>query len=106
TLEHGAFVDYTVKEGEMFLLPAKVPHLNQRDAGSLGIVVHQERLPGPKDAIVWYCEQCATHLYRADYVFEDLRAQLPVLIRTFLADETLRTGKSCGFVMPADLGFM
>lgn len=44
-IEDGKRIDITVGEGEMFLLPANVPHLNQRDRGSLGIVVHQTRAP-------------------------------------------------------------
>jgi 3-hydroxyanthranilate 3,4-dioxygenase len=105
-IENGKFVDLTVGEGEMFLLPASVPHLNTRDQGSLGIVVHQTRAKGAKDSIVWYCENCCHQLYRADYVFEDLRAQLPIYIRKFLSDEGLRTCEECRTVMPADRGYM
>lgn len=105
-LEDGAFRDFTVKEGEMFMLPANVPHLNSRNQGSLGIVVHQTRQPGAKDAIVWYCEKCANQLFRCDYVFEDLQKQLPIFIRQFLSDESLRSCDKCGTVMAADRGYM
>jgi 3-hydroxyanthranilate 3,4-dioxygenase len=57
-IEDGRFRDLTVKEGEMFMLPANMPHLNSREQPSLGIVVHQARYPGAKDSIVWYCENC------------------------------------------------
>ncbi len=105
-IENDKYVDFTVGEGEMFLLPPNVPHLNQRDQGSLGIVVHQTRVPGAKDSIVWYCEKCCNQLYRADYIFEDLKVQLPIYIRKFLSDEALRTCERCGVVMPADRGYM
>lgn len=105
-LENGQFIDFTVGPGQMFLIPPQLPHLNQRDEGSLGIVIHQQRAPGATDAIVWYCEKCCTQLYRADYVCEDLQAQLPIHIRRFLSDEKLRTCTNCGTVMAADRGFM
>jgi 3-hydroxyanthranilate 3,4-dioxygenase len=105
-IENGRFRDITVKEGEMFMLPANEPHLNSRVQGSLGIVLHQTRAPGAKDSIVWYCENCCNQLYRADYIFEDLKAQLPIFVRKFLADEALRTCDACGTVMPADRGYM
>ena len=105
-VEDGKRTDITVGEGEMFLLPANVPHLNTRDRGSLGIVVHQVRAPGAKDSIVWYCQECWHQLFRADYIFEDLKVQLPIYIRQFLSDESLRTCRQCHTVMPADRGYM
>jgi 3-hydroxyanthranilate 3,4-dioxygenase len=105
-IESGRRTDLVVREGEMFLLPANVPHLNTRDQGSLGIVVHQMRAPGAKDSIVWYCEECWNQLFRADYVFEDLNAQLPIFVREFLSNEKLRTCQQCRTLMPADRGFM
>jgi 3-hydroxyanthranilate 3,4-dioxygenase len=105
-IEDGKFRDITVEEGEMFLLPPLVPHLNSRERGSLGIVIHQARLPGAKDSIVWYCEGCCHPLHRVDYLFEDLQAQLPVFIRSFLSNERLRTCAECGWVMPAERGMM
>jgi 3-hydroxyanthranilate 3,4-dioxygenase len=104
-IEHDAFVDITVGESDMFLLPSAVPHLNTREEGSIGLVIHQKRPPGATDAIAWYCERCCHLLHRVDYVFEDLRAQLPGFIRGFLADERLRTCGRCGTVMAADRGY-
>ncbi|HVU05884.1 MAG TPA: 3-hydroxyanthranilate 3,4-dioxygenase [Polyangiaceae bacterium] len=105
-LEDGRFVDYTVKEGEMFLLPAGVPHLNRRGDRGIGLVVHQARPAGAKDAIVWYCENCGNQLHRVDYLFEELKSQLTTFVTAFLADERLRTCARCGTVMPGDRGRM
>lgn len=105
-LEDGCFQDRVVGEGEMFLLPALIPHLNSRVEGSIGLVIHQTRAPGAEEAIAWYCEQCCHQLHRENYVFEDLQRQLPIFIRRFLADERLRTCSRCGNVMPADSGVM
>ena len=105
-VEDGRFVDFTVHEGEMFLLPPYIPHLNRRGDRSIGLVVHQQRPAGAKDAIVWYCERCCNTLHRVDYVFEELKSQLTTFVRAFLADEKLRTCGGCGWVMPGDKGMM
>jgi 3-hydroxyanthranilate 3,4-dioxygenase len=105
-LEDGRFRDFVVAEGEMFMLPALVPHLNARVEGSIGLVIHQSRAPGAREAIVWYCERCCAQLHREDYVFEDLQRQLPGFIRRFLGDEGLRTCKSCGAVLDPARGYM
>ncbi|WP_428265986.1 3-hydroxyanthranilate 3,4-dioxygenase [Haliangium sp.] len=104
--EHGRVVDVTVKPGEMFVIPALVPHLNRRAPGSLGLVIHQQRQPGAKDAVAWYCDECGHQLHRVDYDFEDLLAQLPPLVRAFLADDDKRTCGRCGWVMPPGRGRM
>ena len=70
TLEGGRFQDCVVREGEMFLVPALVPHLNSRVEGSIGLVIHQTRAPGAEEAIVWYCERCCHQLHREDYLLE------------------------------------
>jgi 3-hydroxyanthranilate 3,4-dioxygenase len=105
-LEDGRFRDVVVGEGEMFLVPSLVPHLNRRVEGSIGLVIHQSRAPGVKEGIVWYCETCCHPLHQEEYVFEDLQRQLPGLIRRFLGDERLRTCAACGTVMPATRGVM
>ena len=40
-IEDGKPVDIEIKEGEMFLLPARVPHSPQRSAGSIGLVIER-----------------------------------------------------------------
>ncbi len=105
-LENGEFRDFVVGAGQMFLLPPLVPHLNTREQGSLGIVVHQARQPGSLDAIVWYCDACKSVLHRIDYQLDDLREQLQGHIRNFLDSEELRTCKACGTQMSAERGRM
>lgn len=104
--DDATFEDVVVREGEMYLIPPRVPHLNQRDEGSIGLVIHDSRQPGALDSIVWYCESCAEQLHRVDYRFEDLQSQLRTFIREFLSSEELRTCRRCGAVMSADQGFM
>jgi 3-hydroxyanthranilate 3,4-dioxygenase len=104
--QDGRFVDHTVRAGEMFYIPPLIPHLNRRPQGSIGLVIHQQRAPGALDAVAWYCESCGHQLHRIDYLFVDLLAQLPPLVRGFLADEDRRTCQQCGWRMPAQQGAM
>ncbi len=101
-----AFEDIVVGVGEMFLIPAGMPHLNERDEGSIGLVIHEARKPGALDGIVWFCESCGGELHRVDYRFEELQRQLRTFIREFLSSETLRTCGRCGAVTAPDQGFM
>ena len=41
--EDGKAVDVPIKEGEMFLLPPKVPHSPMRSEGSIGLVIERVR---------------------------------------------------------------
>jgi 3-hydroxyanthranilate 3,4-dioxygenase len=101
------FVTETCREGEMFWIPPLVPHLNQREAGSIGLVIHTQRKPGALESMAWYCENCATQIHRMDFEYEkDLRGLLAPRIQEFAASEELRTCKRCGTVMPGDLGLM
>ena len=55
----GKSVDVPIKAGEMFLLPAKVPHSPIRTEGSVGLVVELKRLaPDAKDGLLWFCDHC------------------------------------------------
>lgn len=102
----GRFDDVIVGPGEMYLIPAGVPHLNERDDGSIGLVIHEARKPGALDGIAWYCEACGAEVHRVEYRFEELQRQLRTYIRELAASEALRTCKACGVVMDAERGFM
>ena len=41
--EDGKVRDIPIRAGEIFLLPARVPHSPQRNAGSIGLVVERRR---------------------------------------------------------------
>jgi 3-hydroxyanthranilate 3,4-dioxygenase len=106
-IKNDEFVTVTCGEGEMFWIPPLVPHLNEREQGSVGLVIHTQRRPGAFDAMAWYCEKCGTQLHRMDYAYEkDLRELLGPKIREFAASEELRTCKRCGTVMSGELGLI
>ncbi len=98
-MEDGKPRDIEIKEGEIFLLPARIPHSPQRPANTVGMVVERQRKIGELDHLRWYCEQCGDVLHDASFQLEDLASQLKPIIENFYADESLRTCKGCHAVM-------
>ena len=98
-MEDGRPRDIQIKEGEIFLLPAHVPHSPQRPAGSVGLVIERQRKVGELDHLRWYCEGCGEVLHDASFQLEDLASQLKPIIEQFYATESQRTCKKCKAVM-------
>ena len=98
-MEDGQPKDIPVREGEIFLLPAHVPHSPQRPENTVGMVIERTRKEGELDHLRWYCESCREVLHDAAFKLEDLGTQLKPVIENFFADESLRTCKHCGTVM-------
>lgn len=88
-----------IREGEMFLLPPRVPHSPQRPAGTVGLVIERYRRPGEMDKLMWFCDHCNTKLHEAGFALQDIGTQIKAAIQAFMADESLRTCKQCGTVM-------
>ena len=104
-IEHGERRDVSIRQGEIYLLPARIPHSPQRPAGTVGLVIERKRREGEKDGFVWFCEQCNHKLYDEYFVLENIVTQLPPLMNRFFASPELRTCAKCGAVMepPAPL---
>ena len=83
--------DIPIREGEIFLLPAGVPHSPQRPENSVGLVIERVRKTGELDHLRWYCEGCGEVLHDASFQLEDLGSQLKPIIQDFYADESKRT---------------
>jgi 3-hydroxyanthranilate 3,4-dioxygenase len=58
-----------LKAGDLFLLPAKVPHSPRRAAGSWTLVVERIRRPEEQDCFIWVCEKCGNRLYETTVRF-------------------------------------
>jgi 3-hydroxyanthranilate 3,4-dioxygenase len=99
TMQDGKRVDYAVGPGEVFLLPARLPHSPQRPAGSVGLVVERRRLPGERDGFQWYCDACHALLYEEHFVLEDIETQFPPVFERFYSDLDRRTCRRCGHVL-------
>lgn len=99
TIQDGKVVTYDIKEGEIFLLPARVPHSPQRPANSVGLVIERMRKPEELDYCSWYCENCNNQLHEAPFHLGDIVEQLPKLLKEFYANDELTTCKKCGTKM-------
>jgi 3-hydroxyanthranilate 3,4-dioxygenase len=98
-IEDGKLRDVEIKEGEMFLLPPRIPHSPQRPENTVGMVIERQRKLGELDHLRWYCESCGEVLHDASFQLEDLGKQLKPVIEEFYATESLRTCKHCNAVM-------
>jgi 3-hydroxyanthranilate 3,4-dioxygenase len=100
TIQDGKRVDIPIREGEILLLPAHVPHSPQRFENTVGLVIERTRRPGEKDGFLWYCDKCDHQLY-AEYVeVTDIVAQLPPIFDRFYGSVEHRTCPACGTVAP------
>jgi 3-hydroxyanthranilate 3,4-dioxygenase len=100
TVQDGKLVDVPIREGEIFLLPPRVPHSPQRFADTVGIVVERRRAPGELDGFMWFCPNCGAKLREEFLHVSDIVTDLPPVFERFYASENARTCKRCGTVMP------
>ncbi len=97
--ENGEPEAIQIREGDMFLLPPRIPHSPQRPANTIGLVIERYRHPGERDKLMWFCENCNNKLHEASFALEDITTQIKEAIQEFMASEELRTCKKCGTVM-------
>lgn len=112
--ENGNFEDIHIKEGELFLLPANVPHNPVRPyENSVGLVIERMRPVGKRgmsikinsiivqnvgvftDLLRWYCDKCKGILYENSFVLSDITIQIKECIETYKNSIELRTCKKC-----------
>ena len=98
-VDEGEHKDITIREGEVFLLPAYIPHSPQRPAGSIGLVVERKRDEGKHDGLRWYCDSCGGIVHEDSFQLVDIVAQLKGAIVSFWEDEEKRTCGHCGEVL-------
>ncbi len=97
--ENGKAVEVEIKEGDIFLLPPKVPHNPRRFANSIGLVMERRRKDNEKDGLLWFCENCNHPLHEAYFNLTDIATQFQVEFKRFYENETLRTCKKCNTIM-------
>jgi 3-hydroxyanthranilate 3,4-dioxygenase len=95
--EHTAVIE----AGQMLLCPGGVPHSPRLEENSWFIVFERKRRHGEIDRFIWYCDRCQEQIHEARAEVGDYR-QDPVgqVYQTFYADESLRTCRKCGWVVP------
>jgi 3-hydroxyanthranilate 3,4-dioxygenase len=98
-VQDGRLTEIPIHEGEVFLLPADVPHSPQRPAGSVGIVVERRRKPSELDGFSWYCDNCGNRLFLQHVPVGNIETELPLIFSRFYSSVEHRTCKTCGTVM-------
>lgn len=97
--EDGKMKEVKINEGEIFLLPPKIPHNPNRGKNTVGLVIEYKRNENQKDGLLWFCEQCNTKLYEEYFTLENIATQFQGIFKKFYEDENLRTCKNCGAVL-------
>ncbi|MCE3259574.1 MAG: 3-hydroxyanthranilate 3,4-dioxygenase [Bacteroidetes bacterium] len=97
--EDGKAVDVPIKEGDIFLLPAKIPHNPKRGPNTIGLVMERKRREDEKDGLMWFCEKCNHKLHEAYFKLTDIQSQFQGEFKRFYESKDLRTCKKCGHVM-------
>ncbi len=104
--ENGKAVDIPIKEGEMFLLPALVPHSPMRSEGSIGLVVECKRANNEQDGLMWFCDNCNNKLHEYKFPLRDIEKDFLPRFREFYGSKDLRTCDKCGTEMETDPRFI
>jgi 3-hydroxyanthranilate 3,4-dioxygenase len=105
--EDGKAVDVPIKAGDMFLLPANVPHSPMRPANSVGLVIEKVRKgTNLQDGLLWFCEKCNHKLHEAYFPLTNIETDFIPRFKEFYGSVELRTCKKCGTIMEADKRFV
>ena len=104
--EDGKPVDIPINEGEMFLLPAKVPHSPMRSDKSIGLVVELKRTSKERDGLMWFCDNCNEKLHDTYFQLKNVEKDFLPRFKEYYGSEDKRTCKKCGEMMEADKRFV
>jgi len=91
--------DVVIREGEIYLLPANVPHCPMRPRGTIGLVVEQPRPAGAKDKLQWFSDDTHELVHEAEFDLENIETDLKKIMERFWSDDELRTNKKTGSVI-------
>ena len=99
TMQDGQPVDLPIRQGEILLIPPRLPHSPQRTANTVGLVIERRRQSGEQDGFQWYCERCHGLLYEEFFALTDIEKQFPPVFERFYASREKRTCSRCGAVL-------
>lgn len=102
-IDDGEPKDISIKEGEIFLLPANVPHSPQRFHGTVGLVIETKRSDDMLDGLQWYCENCGAKVHEESFHVANIVTDLPVIFDKYYSNPDLCTCKNCGTKMERPL---
>lgn len=104
--EEGKAVDIPIREGEMFLLPAKVPHSPMRSEGSIGLVVECKRKKSDTDGLMWFCDNCNTQLHSSFFHLTNIEKDFLPRFKDYYSSLEKRTCPNCNTVMETDARYV
>ena len=102
TQQNGEMVEVPIKEGEMFLLPPKVPHSPVRSDGSIGLVIERKRSKEDKDGLMWFSDTANELLYEEYFTLTNIEKDFLPVFKRFYSNEAFRTCPKTGEVMEVD----
>ena len=94
-MEDGKPKNIAINEGDIFLLPPRVPHSPQRFENTVGLVIERKRRDGELDGFQWYCDGCDALLYEEYLPLTDIVKQLPPIFDGFWGNNDARTCNYC-----------
>lgn len=100
-MDDGVPTDISIRAGEIFYLPPKVPHSPQRMEGSIGLVIERKRLAHEQDGLMWFCPNCNDKLFEEYFHLVDIETQFGPVFDRFYRSLEHRTCRRCGHVHPA-----
>lgn len=104
--QDGELKDIKIKEGEIFLLPAGIPHSPIRGENTVGLVIELVRKHQMQDGLLWFCDSCNNLLHRYDFPLKNIEKDFIGRFKEFYASEKLRKCERCGLVMEVDKRFV
>ena len=78
-IENDAPKDIHIKEGDIFLLPPRIPHSPRRGPNTVGLVIEYPRPEGVKDKLQWYSEKNGSLLYEEEFTLDNIETDMPAI---------------------------
>lgn len=98
--------DIIIREGEMFLLPAKIPHSPMRGPNTVGLVIELVRKGRDlEDGLMWFCDSCNHSLKTYKFKLDNIEKDFISRFKEYYKSEKMRTCDKCGDVMKVDERF-
>jgi 3-hydroxyanthranilate 3,4-dioxygenase len=105
--EDGHKKEMQLSAGDMFLLPAKVPHSPNRTENSIGLVIERKRAgKGFTDGLLWFCDNCNHKLHEAYFELHDIEKDFLPHFKEYYNSEEKRTCGKCGTIMETNPKFV
>ena len=104
--EDGKPKDIIIREGEMFLLPANIPHSPMRGENTVGLVIELVRKGrNLEDGLMWFCDSCNHSLKTYKFKLDNIEKDFISRFKEYYKSEKMRTCDKCGDVMKVDERF-